>query len=79
MFLKEGYWWMDPSQKITQDLTAGVIDDLVQRYDIDGVHFDDYFYPYPSYNGNADFPDSASYAQYQAAGGKLGRGDWRRV
>jgi uncharacterized lipoprotein YddW (UPF0748 family) len=39
---------------------------------------DDYFYPYPSYNGNADFPDSASWQQYVDHGGKLSRGDWRR-
>ena len=76
--LKEGYWWFDPSKKGTQDHGVAVVMDIVKRYDIDGVHFDDYFYPYPSYNGNADFPDSASYAQYQAGGGKLSRGDWRR-
>jgi len=42
------------------------------------VHFDDYFYPYPSYNKNEDFPDNESWAAYQQAGGKLSRGDWRR-
>jgi uncharacterized lipoprotein YddW (UPF0748 family) len=52
--------------------------DIVKRYDIDGVHFDDYFYPYPSYNLNEDFPDSSSWAAYQAGGGKLSRGNWRR-
>jgi uncharacterized lipoprotein YddW (UPF0748 family) len=52
--------------------------DLVKRYDIDGVHFDDYFYPYPEYNLMADFPDSVSWTAYQKAGGKLSRGDWRR-
>jgi uncharacterized lipoprotein YddW (UPF0748 family) len=76
--LKEGYWWFDPSKKGTQDHGVNVVMDIVKRYDIDGVHFDDYFYPYPSYNGNVDFPDSASYAQYTAGGGKLSRGDWRR-
>jgi uncharacterized lipoprotein YddW (UPF0748 family) len=76
--LKEGYWWFDPSKKETQDHGVAVVMDIVKRYDIDGVHFDDYFYPYPSYNGNEDFPDSASYAQYQAGGGKLSRNDWRR-
>lgn len=76
--LKEGYWWFDPSKKETQDHGVAVVMDIVKRYDIDGVHFDDYFYPYPSYNGNEDFPDSTSYAQYQAGGGKLTRGDWRR-
>jgi uncharacterized lipoprotein YddW (UPF0748 family) len=76
--LKEGYWWFDPSKKETQDHGVAVVMDIVKRYDIDGVHFDDYFYPYPSYNGNADFPDSASYVQYRAGGGHLTRGDWRR-
>lgn len=78
MFLKEGYWWMDPAMKGTQDHTTAVVMDIVKRYDIDGVHFDDYFYPYPSYNGNADFPDSVSWTAYQQSGGKLSRGDWRR-
>jgi uncharacterized lipoprotein YddW (UPF0748 family) len=77
-YLKEGYWWLDPALKETQDLTTGVIMDVVKRYDIDGVHFDDYFYPYPSYNLGEDFPDSASYNAYRAGGGNLSRGDWRR-
>lgn len=76
--LKEGYYWMDPSKKEVQDQSAAVVRDLVKRYDIDGVHFDDYFYPYPSYNKNEDFPDSVSYAAYLKKGGKLGRSDWRR-
>ncbi|HEY0898906.1 MAG TPA: family 10 glycosylhydrolase [Sphingobacteriaceae bacterium] len=76
--LKEGYYWMDPSRKAVQDHSAAVVRDLVKRYDIDGVHFDDYFYPYPSYNKDEDFPDLASYAEYQKKGGKLGRSDWRR-
>src|SRR5215831_17418423 len=78
VYLAEGYWWLDPAQKETQDLTTAVVMDIVKRYDIDGVHFDDYFYPYPSYNNNADFPDSASWTAYQQNGGKLSRGDWRR-
>ena len=78
VFLKEGYWWMDPAQKEVQDITNAVVMDIVRRYDIDGVHMDDYFYPYPSYNGNVDFPDSVSWRAYQNSGGKLSRGDWRR-
>jgi uncharacterized lipoprotein YddW (UPF0748 family) len=76
--LKEGYYWMDPSLKQTQDLTSSVVLDIIRRYDVDGIHFDDYFYPYPSYNGNEDFPDDSSWNSYQKAGGKLSRGDWRR-
>jgi uncharacterized lipoprotein YddW (UPF0748 family) len=76
--LKEGYWWFDPSKKGVQDHAREVVMDIVKRYDIDGVHFDDYFYPYPSYNLNEDFPDSTSWTAYQQSGGKLPRGDWRR-
>lgn len=78
MQLKEGYWWMDPSRKEVQDHTTAVVLDIVKRYDIDGVHFDDYFYPYPSYNGGQDFPDDKSWSSYVSEGGKLSRGDWRR-
>jgi uncharacterized lipoprotein YddW (UPF0748 family) len=78
LYLKEGYWWLDPAQQGTQDHSTAVVMDLVKRYDIDGVHFDDYFYPYPSYNLGADFPDSVSWNAYQQSGGKLSRGDWRR-
>jgi len=45
VFLKEGYWWMDPAKKETQDHSIAVAMDIVKRYDIDGVHFDDYFLP----------------------------------
>ena len=77
-YLKEGYWWMDPSLKSTQDHTSKVVRDIVKRYDIDGIHLDDYFYPYPSYNGNQDFPDDAPWLSYVTNGGELSRGDWRR-
>lgn len=76
--LKDGQYWMDPTNKGTQDHAAAVVKDIVKRYDIDGVHFDDYFYPYDSYNGGADFPDEAGWTAYQKSGGTLSRGDWRR-
>jgi len=75
---EEGYWWMDPALKGTQDHSYNVVMDLVRRYDLDGIHFDDYFYPYPDYNNFKDFPDDASWQAYQQGGGKLSRGDWRR-
>lgn len=76
--LKTGYWWFDPAMKGTQEHSMDVVMDIVKRYDIDGVHFDDYFYPYPSYNNNEDFPDSISWKNYRLRGGKLSRSDWRR-
>ena len=48
--------------------------EAVQKYDVDGVHFDDFFYPYPE--EGQDFPDSASYARYARKG--QSRAAWRR-
>ena len=76
--LKNGMWWMDPAKKATQDHTSRVVMDIVKRYDIDGIHFDDYFYPYASYNKGEDFPDAANYATYKQKGGSLAKADWRR-
>ncbi|TVZ26632.1 uncharacterized lipoprotein YddW (UPF0748 family) [Gillisia sp. Hel_I_86] len=76
--LKNGMWWMDPSKQATQDHSTAVVMDIVKRYDIDGIHFDDYFYPYASYNNGQDFPDSESYRAYLKTGGKLTKPDWRR-
>jgi uncharacterized lipoprotein YddW (UPF0748 family) len=74
-----GYAWLDPALPEVQEHSLAVVLDVVNRYDIDGVHFDDYFYPYPSYHDGEDFPDDASWASYVAEGGRLTRGDWRRA
>jgi uncharacterized lipoprotein YddW (UPF0748 family) len=74
----KGYYWMNPALTAVQDHSVAVTMDVVKRYDIDGVHFDDYFYPYPEYNGGKDFPDDASWEAYRRSGGQLSRGDWRR-
>ncbi|TAE05392.1 MAG: hypothetical protein EAZ96_05685 [Oscillatoriales cyanobacterium] len=68
--------WMDPGIATVQDRTYKVIIDVVKRYDIDGIHFDDYFYPYPI--AGKEFPDSKTYNNYRSQGGKLSLGDWRR-
>ncbi len=76
-----GNVWMDPAEPGVQDLSVEVILDVVRRYDIDGVHIDDYFYPYREYDRRGkliQFPDEASYASYTRGGGALGRSDWRR-
>jgi uncharacterized lipoprotein YddW (UPF0748 family) len=71
--------WMDPGEPDVQNHSMQVIADIVRRYDIDGVHSDDYFYPYVI-NDNAGkpvpFPDSATFAKY---GGGLALADWRRA
>jgi uncharacterized lipoprotein YddW (UPF0748 family) len=76
--LKSGYWWLDPGKKEVQDHSFSVVMDIVKRYDVDGIHFDDYFYPYPSYNDNENFPDELSWNEYSNNGGTLNRSDWRR-
>ncbi|MBS0010818.1 MAG: DUF1343 domain-containing protein, partial [Bacteroidales bacterium] len=78
LFLEQGYWWLDPALEGTQDHSFKVVMDLVRRYDLDGIHFDDYFYPYPDYNNFNDFPDDASWQAYLDSGGKLSRSEWRR-
>ncbi len=70
------FLWLDPGEPLVQKHSLAVIRDVVKRYDIDGVHIDDYFYPYPE--GGQDFPDSASYQRYVDQGGSLGKADWRR-
>ncbi|WP_373781622.1 glycoside hydrolase family 10 protein [Kaistella sp.] len=77
--LRNGMYWMDPSDEKTQDHTAKIINDLVKRYDIDAIHIDDYFYPYREYNGGKDFPDNRSWNDYQKRGGNLSRSDFRRA
>ena len=77
--LRNGMYWMDPSDEKTQDHTSKIIKDLVKRYDIDAIHIDDYFYPYREYNGGKDFPDNRTWNDYQKRGGNLSRADFRRA
>lgn len=75
------YLWLDPGEKAVQDHTVAVMLDVARRYDVDGIHIDDYFYPYrvKGPDGNIlDFPDDPSWKKYTDAGGTLNRDDWRR-
>jgi uncharacterized lipoprotein YddW (UPF0748 family) len=65
--------WFDPALPEVRQHVARVIKDVVGRYDIDAVHFDDYFYPYKI--DGKDFPDAKSYAKY---GNGMNKADWRR-
>ncbi|WP_299177592.1 family 10 glycosylhydrolase [uncultured Chryseobacterium sp.] len=76
--LKNGMYWFDPADPRTQGHVSNVVKDIVKRYDIDAIHFDDYFYPYATYNKGADFPDKATWNEYVKNGGTLSRADWRR-
>jgi uncharacterized lipoprotein YddW (UPF0748 family) len=78
--------WMDPGERAAAERFIAVVLDVVRRYEVDGVHIDDYFYPYPvALNGGPadggpelEFPDEPSWRAYLDAGGTLSRADWRR-
>jgi uncharacterized lipoprotein YddW (UPF0748 family) len=75
------YLWLDPGEPAVQDHAVNVITDVVRRYDIDGVHIDDYFYPYKEKDAAGkpvEFPDNTNWGRYLGGGGKLERDDWRR-
>ncbi|GAA3741785.1 uncharacterized lipoprotein YddW (UPF0748 family) [Spinactinospora alkalitolerans] len=71
-YADQGYF--DPGNPDVRAWVGDVVLDVVDRYDIDGVHFDDYFYPYPEQG--EEFDDDASWEEH---GGEFDdRGDWRR-
>ncbi len=72
-----GQLWLDPGEAEVREYSLGVILDVVRRYDVDGVHIDDYFYPYPT-PAKTPFPDGETYRRYREKGGALELGDWRR-
>ncbi|MEO8720489.1 MAG: family 10 glycosylhydrolase [Ginsengibacter sp.] len=65
--------YFDPGNKDAQNFVVNVVRDVVKRYDIDAIHFDDYFYPYRI--SGKEFDDATSYAKY---GNGLSRDAWRR-
>ncbi len=71
--------WFDPGEPAVREHVVRVIMDVVRRYRVDGVHIDDYFYPYPPSGtpglGTSAFPDGDSYARH---GGGQNRAAWRR-
>ena len=70
----DGKTYFDPALPESRNFIDKVVRDIIGRYDVDAIHMDDYFYPYPV--AGAEFPDSASYAKYGQ--GWTDKGDWRR-
>lgn len=68
-----GKLYFDPGLPESRQFINDVVRDIVTRYDVDAIHFDDYFYPYPV--EGQQFPDKSSYARY---GNGMNIGDWRR-
>ncbi len=76
------FLWLDPGNPEARSHTLKVVTDLVRRYDIDALHIDDYFYPYPERGAGGgtrqQFADQRSFSRYRQAGGRLALDDWRR-
>lgn len=70
--------FFDPGLPENRSFICEVVRDIVSRYDVDAIHMDDYFYPYPI--GGTPFPDDKSFGMYAASQGfsPSQRGDWRR-
>ncbi|MEW6060537.1 MAG: family 10 glycosylhydrolase [Bacteroidota bacterium] len=66
------YKFLDPGLPEVREYVVKVVMDIVRRYNIDGIHYDDYFYPY----GGMSNQDSVSWGLYGS--GWASRGDWRR-
>ena len=79
LFLKYGKQiYFDPGHPESREFTLKVIADVVRRYDVDAIHFDDYFYPYKI--RYEEFPDEESFINYHKIDGfgRFQKNDWRR-
>ena len=73
-FEYDGLTLLNPAYEACRNYICDVVKDIVERYDVDGLHIDDYFYPYPV--AGVEIPDME---QYRAApNGMKNRDDWRR-
>ncbi|MDR0371157.1 MAG: family 10 glycosylhydrolase [Prevotellaceae bacterium] len=77
LFVKYGdKYYFNPGLDATRQLLNRVIQDIVERYDIDAIHFDDYFYPYPE--KGEKFADTDAFRQYPRGFSDGQLNDWRR-
>ena len=67
-------WYFDPGLDVTREWICTIVSDIVTRYDIQAIHMDDYFYPYPV--GGKPLPDAKTFAKYPR--GFTDIADWRR-
>jgi len=77
LFVKYGgKYYFDPGLDETRAFLNKVVEDIVQRYDVDAIHFDDYFYPYKV--ANEEFPDYKSFRDNPRGYSPMQKDDWRR-
>jgi uncharacterized lipoprotein YddW (UPF0748 family) len=73
VFPYDGLFILNPARQENRTYICQVVADILRRYDVDGLHIDDYFYPYPT--PGIEIPDQRDYA---ASGTTMSKGDWRR-
>ncbi len=76
------YLWLDPTDAEVKKYSLSVVADVVKRYDIDGVHFDDYFYPYAEKDENdvkIEFPDDKNWQKYLKTAAQMSQNGVRRI
>ena len=69
-----GKIYFDPGYQENRKFICNVVKDIVLNYDVDAIHMDDYFYPYPI--GGSEFPDDKSFRSNSR--GFTNKNDWRR-
>jgi len=67
------YRFLNPGLPEVRQYVLGIVIDIVKRYDVDGIHFDDYFYPYAEYG---TFNDDAAFTKYP--NGFTNKTAWRK-
>jgi uncharacterized lipoprotein YddW (UPF0748 family) len=67
-------WYFDPGLPVTREWICTIVQDIIERYDVQAIHMDDYFYPYPV--GRQKLPDAATFERYSR--GFTDICDWRR-
>ena len=67
-------WYFDPGLDVTREWICTIVQDIIERYDVQAIHMDDYFYPYPA--GGKQIPDSETFAKYPRGFEDIR--DWRR-
>lgn len=75
VLLFNGEYYLNPAKSAVRELVVNSIREVLTKYDIDGVQFDDYFYPDLGSSAGSNF----DYPEYQASGSTLSLSDWRRA
>ncbi|SFG21655.1 glycoside hydrolase family 10 protein [Oribacterium sp. WCC10] len=74
VLLFDGSYYLNPSKKEARDLIVSAVQEVMTKYDVDGVQFDDYFYPGLGEGADTNF----DYPEYASSGSSLSIADWRR-